>query len=140
MGDDTVSVKKLIPYIRSKLDSFWDMRVGHKFKEDKMFEGNLDIIKEELLLLYPLIKCRRDLFERKQSDSELASSFLGTMACLADEANLGSLRVEELMCHIAFCNLSNKTAKAQKLCREIAKDKTLRNADTEQEIKFCHAK
>ena len=23
MGDDTVSVKKLIPYIKSKLDSFW---------------------------------------------------------------------------------------------------------------------
>ena len=29
------------------------------------------------------------------------------------------------MCHIAFCNLSNKTAKAQKLRREIAKDKSL---------------
>ena len=69
VGDELVLVKKLIQYIKNRLDSFWDMRVGHKFKEDKTFEDNLDIIKNELLQLYLLIKRRRDLFERKQSDS-----------------------------------------------------------------------
>ena len=56
VGDETVPTKKLIPYIRSRLDKFWDMRIGLKLTDTKTFEGNLDIIKDELNLLYPLVK------------------------------------------------------------------------------------
>ena len=70
--------REAIPYLRIKLDPSWTNRCGPLFLPDRDLEYNLQVIRNEIDLVIPLLIRRRELFSYKQDgkNKENASTFV----------------------------------------------------------------
>ena len=90
------------------------------FSIDRTFEENFNLIRDELLQIYPLFQQRRDFFNQ-QLESEPQGQYLRIMDTLAMEADLQNHHGDRLKCHIIYSNLRNKSRKEKKLKCDLGK-------------------
>ena len=118
-GGRRVPTSTLLPYVKQCIDQFWLHCIQDQFSEELSLEENLNIIRDELLILYPILKRRQDVFRRRQANDESASDYIRSMTNLAREAEFDKMSSEELQCHISYVNMTQD----QTLKKELTRDK-----------------
>ena len=111
MGDGTDPGDRIrIRLLKSHMDRWWLRRTQESLSEDNTWAQALNLLQEVINTIFPLFMRRRVCFGLKQG-TEKFTDFIRRLMSKAGQAKLEALTFDNLVVHIALCNMRNDRLK-----------------------------
>ena len=95
------------------MDAWWLNCLLPKKKDNCTVKDMKGFLRDEMRILFPVLRCRDLLFECRQKPQQSASEFYLEIKDLAEDCDLGKMDNESLLCHLLLRGLHNSESKSQ---------------------------